>query len=186
MFQYLELNVHSTQHCRHYDMALTAAPIKRMTKNLRPQIKTVDDMAEWCAIPNRELQNLIVWCCNRYADFTDYLEHDQYFSCLNNTTYIPYNAEAVPVMSFECNERVVYIVRCTGSTNLRKHKPSRYYTVLLVKKISPGSHCQPAAARFPTGLNYHSSSRITNQESRRFLPSFRCLQLGQYIRLRLW
>jgi hypothetical protein len=64
-------------------MALTKAGIKRMMKNTRPEIKTLDTLAERCAMSKGELQNHIGWCFKRFADITDYVDHDQYFSCLN-------------------------------------------------------------------------------------------------------
>jgi len=71
VFQYWELNA-NTATKRHYDdMPLTKAPIKRMTKNPQPEIKTLDDMVKWCARPKGELQNHIAWCVMRYANFTD-------------------------------------------------------------------------------------------------------------------
>jgi hypothetical protein len=41
-----------------------------------------------------ELQNLIAWCFNRYANFTYYVDHDQYFSGPNDAKYSPYNTVA--------------------------------------------------------------------------------------------
>jgi hypothetical protein len=51
-------------------------------------MKTLDDMAKWCPIPKGELQNHIAWFVKRFADFTDYVDHDQYFSRLNDEKYI--------------------------------------------------------------------------------------------------
>jgi hypothetical protein len=55
VFQYRELNANATKQCLADDMPLTKAPIKRMIKNPRPEIKTLDDLAEWCAMPKGEL-----------------------------------------------------------------------------------------------------------------------------------
>jgi hypothetical protein len=84
LFQYRELNANAVKQRRNNDMPLTIAPVKRMMRNPWPDIKTLDDLAEWCAMPNGELQNHIPWCFQRFADFTDYVNHDQYFSHLNN------------------------------------------------------------------------------------------------------
>jgi len=98
---YRALNVNAAKQCRNNDMPLTTAPIKRMMKNAQPEIETLDDMAEWCAMPKGELQNHMAWCFKRFADFTDYVDHYQYFSRLNDAKYIQYNAVAIPVTSFE-------------------------------------------------------------------------------------
>jgi hypothetical protein len=42
-----------------------------MMKNQRPAIKTLDELAEWCAMAKGELQNHIAWCFRRFADITD-------------------------------------------------------------------------------------------------------------------
>jgi len=48
---YRKLNANATKQCRNEDIPLTKAPIKRMMKNPQPGIKTLDDSAEWCAMP---------------------------------------------------------------------------------------------------------------------------------------
>jgi hypothetical protein len=83
VFQYQELNANAAKEGCDDDMPLTKAPIKRMMKNTRPEIKTLDALAEWCVMPKGELQNHITWCFKRFANITDYVDHDQYFSCLN-------------------------------------------------------------------------------------------------------
>jgi hypothetical protein len=133
-------------------MPLTKVTIKRMMKNLRQQIKTLDTLAEWCAMSNRELQNHIDCCFKRFADFTDYVDHDQYFSCLNDARYIWYNTVAILATSFQCDEQAVHIVHCTGSTIWRKHTPRRNDTVLLWMGIGPDGHFKSTAVRIPTRL----------------------------------
>jgi len=64
-----------------------------MMKNPRPEIKILDAVAKWCAMPKAELQNHIAWLFNRFADITDYVDHDQYFSRLQDAKCIGYNAE---------------------------------------------------------------------------------------------
>ena len=71
VFQYCELNANAAKQRRNDDMPLTKAPIKQMMKNPWPEIKTLDDLAELCAMPKGELQNHIAWCFKRVADFTD-------------------------------------------------------------------------------------------------------------------
>jgi hypothetical protein len=87
-----------------------------MMENPRPEIKTLDDLAEWCAMPKEEIQNHIAWCVKRFADFTAYVDHDQHFSRLNAAQYIKYNAVAILGTSFQCDEQAVHMVCCTGST----------------------------------------------------------------------
>jgi len=145
VFQYRELNGNTAKQRHDDDMPLTNAPIQRMMKNPRPEIKTLYDLAEWCAMPKGELQNHIAWCFKRFADFTDYVNHDQYFSCLNDANYIQYNAVAIPVTSFQCDEQAVHMVHCTGSTRRRKHKQPTNDTVLLWMGTSPDSHFKSTA-----------------------------------------
>jgi len=76
VLQYRNLNVNSAKQRRDDDMPLTKAPIKRMMKNPSPETKTLDDLAEWCAVPTGELQNHFAWCLKRFADFADYVDHD--------------------------------------------------------------------------------------------------------------
>jgi len=100
VFQYRELYANPAKHHPNDDMPLTKAPIKRMMKNLRPEVKTLDDLAEWCAMPKGELQNHIAWCFKRFAILTDYVDHNQYFNCLPDAKYIWYNPVAILVTSF--------------------------------------------------------------------------------------
>jgi len=102
--------------------------------------KTLDGLAEWCAMPKGEPQNLIAWCVKRFADFTDYIDYDQYFSHLNHAKFILYSTVACPVTSFPCDMRAIHMVHCTRSTSWTKHKPPRNDTVLLKMGTSPDSH----------------------------------------------
>jgi hypothetical protein len=95
------VNANAGKQRRDDDMPLTKAPIKRMMKNSRPEIKTLDCLAKCCAMPKGELKNDIAWCFKRFADFTDYVDHDQYFRCLNHAKYIRYKAVAIAVTSFQ-------------------------------------------------------------------------------------
>jgi len=84
VLQYRELNANiATQHQVH-KMPPTKAPIIRMMQNLWPEMKTLDDLAEWCAMPQVELQNYIASGFKRCMDFTDSVYYNQYFSYLNN------------------------------------------------------------------------------------------------------
>jgi hypothetical protein len=127
-------------------------PVKRTTKYPRPEIKTLDDLAEWCAMPKVELQNHIAWCVKRFADFTDYVDHDQYFSRLNDGKYIRNHTVAIPVTSSQFDEQPVHMVRCTGSTRWRKHKPPRNDTVRLWIGTSLDSHFKSTAGGIPARL----------------------------------
>jgi hypothetical protein len=80
-------------------MPLTNVPIKQMMNKPWPEIKTVDDMAKWCAIPKGELRNQIAWCFNRFADFTEYVYYNQYFTCPKAAKHILDNTETIPAMS---------------------------------------------------------------------------------------
>jgi len=152
VFPYRELNANAAKQHRDDDMPPTKAPNKRMMNNPQPEIKTFDDLAKWCAMSKGELQNHITWCFKRFADFTDYVDHDQYFSCLNDANYIRYNALAIRVTSFQCDEQAVHMVRSTGSTRWRKHKPPRNDTVFLWMGTSPNSHFKSTAGHSPAPL----------------------------------
>jgi len=69
VFRYSEVNAKAAKQCRNDDMPLTTAPMKRMMENPRREIKTLDDLAEWFAMPKGELQNPIAWCFKRFAYF---------------------------------------------------------------------------------------------------------------------
>ena len=118
MFQYQGLNANNANQCNNDDMPLTTVPNKQMMKILRPEIKPLYDLAEWCALPKGELHNHIDWCFKRFGNITDYVDHNQYFSCLNNTKFIGYNTVEISVMSMQCDEQAVHMVRCTRSTIL--------------------------------------------------------------------
>jgi len=97
----------------------------------QPEIKTLDDLAEWCGMPKGELQNHMACCFKGCADFTDYVDHDQFFSRHNNAEYIRLNTVQIRVMSIECDEQAVHMVWSTGTTRWRTHKPWRNDTVRL-------------------------------------------------------
>jgi hypothetical protein len=99
-----------------------------------------------------ELQNHIAWCFKRFADFTDYINHDQYFSHLNDAKYIRYNAVGILVTSFQSDKQGVHMVRCTAFTRWRKHKPLRNDTVLLWMGTRPDSHVKSTAEPIPAQL----------------------------------
>jgi len=76
VFQNPELNANAAkQHCDN-EMPLMNVPLKRMMKYPQPEITTLDDLAEWCAMPKGELQNHIAWCFKRFADFADYVNYN--------------------------------------------------------------------------------------------------------------
>jgi len=154
VLQYRDLNAHAAKQRHVNDMPLTKVPIKRMMNNLRPEIKTLDDLAEWCAMRNGEPQNHIAWCFKRFADFTDYVDHDQYFSRLNDAKFILYNAVVIPVTSFQCHEQAFPMVCCTGSIRWRKRKPPRNDTVLLWIGMSQDSHLISTAGGIPARLKW--------------------------------
>jgi len=154
VFQYQELNANAAKQRHNNDMPLTKVPIKQMMKNPRPEIKTLDDLAEWYAMPKGELQNYIAWCFKRVAYFTDYVDHNQYFSRLNKAKYIQNNTVAIPLMFFRCDKQAVHMVRCTGSTRWRKHKPPTNDTGLLWMGTSQDSHFKSTAGHIHARLKF--------------------------------
>jgi len=155
VIQYREQDANAAKQCRNDGMPLTKVPITRMMKNPWPGIKTLEDLAKWCAMRKGGLQNHIAWCFTRFADFTDDVDHDQYVRHLINANFIRYSAVAIPVMSFQCDEQAVHIVRCTWSTRWRKHKPPRYDTALLCMGTSPHSHLKSTAGHITAWLKCH-------------------------------
>jgi len=152
--QYGELNGNAAKQPRDEYLSVTKAPIKQMMNNREVEIKTLDDLAEWCSMPKGELQIHIAWCSKRIADFTDNVDHDQYFSCLNNAKYIWYNALAIPVTSFQYDEQAVHMVRCTESTRWGKQTAPRNDTVHLWIGTSSDSHLMSTAGRILAQLKY--------------------------------
>jgi len=128
--------------------------LREWWKNERPEIKTLDDLAEWCAMPKAELHNHIAQCFKRFADVTDYVDRDRYFSHLNDVKHIWYNSVAIPVTSFQCEEQTVHVVHCTGSTWRRKHKPPRHNTLLLWMGMSLVGHFNSSAGCFLAQLKW--------------------------------
>jgi len=61
VFQCRALNANAAKQRRNDHMPLTKIPIKGMMKNPHPAIKTLNDLAEWCAMPKGEPQNHIPW-----------------------------------------------------------------------------------------------------------------------------
>jgi hypothetical protein len=111
-------------------------------------------LAEWCAIPIGELQNYIPWRLKRFADFTDYVDHDKYISRCNVSKYIRYNTAPTLVTSFQCDEQALDMVRCTGPSWWRKHKPPRNNTVHLWMGTRLDSHLKSTAGHITTWLKW--------------------------------
>jgi len=140
VFQYRKLNLNTTKQCHDDHMPLTKLANKRIINNLQQEIITFDDLAVQCAMPKGDLQNHITWCIKRFASFTDYINHGQYFSRFKNAIYIQYNMLAIPVTIFHCDKQAVYMVCCNVSTRRRKHKTPRNDTELLWMETSLDSH----------------------------------------------
>jgi len=49
-------------------------------------------------MPEGEPKNHIAWSFQRFADFTDYVDHNPYFSRPNDAKYIQYNAVVTGVL----------------------------------------------------------------------------------------
>jgi len=89
---------------------LLKTPIKRMMKNLQLEIMVLDDFDEWCSMPQGELLNHIAWWFKKYANFTDYIDQDQYLSSYNDSKYIQYSLPRSLVSLFQSDEQAGYIV----------------------------------------------------------------------------
>lgn len=137
-----------------------------------PEIKTLDNLVEWCAMPKAELPNHIPWCFKRFAVFTDYIDRDQDFTLLNNSKYIWYNTLAIPVMTSEWDEQAVHIVRCTASTRSTQHKPLRNDTVLLWMWTSPDTRIESCVGRILAWLECPFVVRDAESSVQGLLPLF--------------
>jgi hypothetical protein len=131
VFRYPEANANVAKQSHENNVPMTKAPIKEMMKHAAPDTMTLDNSVKLCAIPKGEQQNHLALCFKRFADITDYVDHNQYFSLLNDAKYIQYNAIAIPVTSCQCDMPADHMVCCIGSTRCRKHKPPNNDTVLL-------------------------------------------------------
>jgi len=72
-------------------------------------------------MPTGELQNHNTWCFKKFPDFVDDIDHDHYFSPLNDVQYFLYNAVAVQVKSFQYNKQAVHMIRYVVCSSWRKH-----------------------------------------------------------------
>jgi len=106
-------------------------------------------------MPTGKLQNHMARCCNRFANLTDYIDHDQYFGRLKELWNIRSNAVPIPVTSFQCNEWAVCMVHCTGSTTWSKHNPPSNDLLLLWMGTSPDRHCIKTAGHILARLKCH-------------------------------
>jgi len=152
VFQYQELNANAANHNRDDDMPLTKALITPTKKNLRPEIKTLDDMGEWCPMPIGELQHHIACCFKWFTDFTEYVYDNQYYSHLNDVKYPWYNTVAIPGTSYQSDEQAVHMVHCTGSTWWKKQKLPSNDTAHFWMGTSSDSHFTLAAGDNPLRL----------------------------------
>jgi len=55
VFRLWELNANFAKQRPNDEMSVTKVQINWMKNNLRPEIETLDDLAEWCAMPTGEL-----------------------------------------------------------------------------------------------------------------------------------
>jgi len=140
VFRYWLLYVYTAKHLHHPEMPLTKPPLKQMMGNPWPAIKTIDDLAKWCAMPTRELQKHLTWCFRLFPNITDYVNHNQTRSRPNDTVYIGYNAVAIPVSSFQDNNQAVHSVRLTRYTMGTEKTPPRNDAVFLWKWWLPDRH----------------------------------------------
>jgi len=76
VLQYGELNANAAKQRRDDDISPTKVPIKQIMILLRPGIKTLDDLAEWRAMPKGGLQNHITCCFKRFANCTESVHQD--------------------------------------------------------------------------------------------------------------
>jgi hypothetical protein len=125
-----------------------------MMKTPQREIKTFDHLVKWCEMPKEELQNRIALYFKRVADFTDYVDHNQYFNPLINAKYILFNAVAILMTSFLCDDQAVDMVYCTVSPRWRKHMPPRNDTVLLRMGTRLDTHFKVTTRSIPAALKW--------------------------------
>jgi len=186
VFQYRELNANAEKQRTNNHMPLTKVPIQRIMNNPQPEIKTLDGLAECCAMPKGEPHNHIARCLKRFGDFPDYVNHNQYFSCLTDAKSIRYKTVAIPVTSFQRQMEAVHIVRCTASTMWRMHKPPRNVQCFSGwgrVRITTWSRLRDA---FRQSWSVFSSWRMLNRVLKGFMQRIRCLQQGRYVSMLVW
>jgi hypothetical protein len=104
VIQYRELNANVAKQCHNNDIPLARAPIKRITRNPRPEVMTLEDVPKWFSMPNGELKNHIARGFKIYADYTDYVNYDEYFGLCKDAKYIRYKPVAIQVTAFQCHK----------------------------------------------------------------------------------
>jgi hypothetical protein len=137
VFQYQERNAYAgKQHC-YYEQPITKPHIQQRMLNLQPPIKTLDNLAEWCAMPTGELQKHIAWQFKRFADIPDDIHRNHTVRALIDAKYIWNNPLVIPVTSFQYHRHILHMVCCTVSTWWRHNQPPSNNTVLLRMRTSP-------------------------------------------------
>jgi hypothetical protein len=140
-------NANTVNQCCDDEIPLNKVTTRQVIKTPWPEMNTVSYLPKWFTMAIGELQPHIASQFKRFADFTGYVNHIQYFSHLNHGIYIWHNPLAVPWMDLQCDIHPVHTVSWTGSTRWRTHKQPRYNTVLLGMGTSPDGNFTSTGGR---------------------------------------
>jgi len=137
----------------------------------------------WCAMPKEEIQNYIAQYFTRFADITDYVEHDQYFSGLNKANHIWYNAVVIQVTSFQCDEQAIHTFHCTWSTWWRYHTSPGDNKVLYWMRSSLDRQFHWTAESITARLKCEFVVEDSKSQVQGLLALVKTFARGRYIRL---
>jgi len=84
VFQDSGIDANALKQHREHTIPQMKVPIQSMIQYLSPDIKTLDDLAQWCAMQKGELQNHSASSFLQFANFTVYVNQYQYFSSHND------------------------------------------------------------------------------------------------------
>ena len=106
-------------------------PPTRQLRGQKTNIKTLRQLAQWCNLPTRMLQNQITWCLKQFDILPAYAESDEAFSRLSDLKYTRYTAAVLPIANFQSEDVNQHIVIFTGRDPSRKNQSPRNDIVLL-------------------------------------------------------
>jgi len=186
VFQYRELNANAAKQRLDNYMPLPKAPIKRIMKNPWAEIKTLDDLAEWCAMAKGELQNTLLGVSRDLptSQTTSITISVSVVSTMQNTfgtmqlqfCWRPLNA---------MSKQFIWFVALGpwGGESISHREMMHCFSGLGRVRMATLTGSWDAV---PHSWSAFSSSRMQNRAFKGFLPWFSHLQHGRYIRLLVW
>ena len=127
-------------------------PATRKLRGKRTDIKTIQELAQWCGLPVGTLQNHVAWCLKLFNIFPAYTESDEAFLHLSNAKYTRYASAVLPVANFQRDEVENHIITCSGMDPSRKGQSPRNDNVLLWPKREVEGNFASTHGRIPARL----------------------------------